>query len=154
VSVVIMNHIKKILILLPVAMLLIGLLTAIMTSVSILPEQAFIPTWLSAFTFAFLIMLPFGGVTFYFVNKLVQRIFSSLSVLQRNVIHGLTMAFIMESVLALITTFNNQGFPSLELFVKEASLSLLAALPIGIAMACLMSLVIKPRLEAHFSSAT
>lgn len=149
-----MKHIKKILILLPVAMLLIGLLTAIMTSVSILPDQAFIPTWLRAFTFAFLVMLPLGGVIFYLVNKVVQRVFSAFSVLQRNLVHGLTMAFIMESILALITTFNNRGFPSFELFVKEASLSLLAALPIGIAMACLMSLVIKPKLEKHFASGT
>lgn len=151
-GIIIVNHIKKILMLLPVASLLIGVLTAIMTSVSILPEQAFIPTWLSAFRFAFLVMLPLGGIIFYFVNKLVQRVFASSSVLQRNLIHGFTMAFIMESILALVTTFSNQGFPSLELFAKEAALSLFAALPIGIAMACLMSFVVKPRLEAHFAS--
>lgn len=146
-----MNHIKKILILLPVAILLIGLLTAIMTSVSILPDQAFIPTWLRAFIFAFVVMLPLGGAIFYVVNKMVQRVFASFSVLQRNLIHGLFMAFIMETILACVTTFNNLGLPSLYFFIKEASLSLLAALPVGIAMACLMSLVIKPRLEAHLS---
>lgn len=151
---IIVNHIKKIVVLLPVAMLMIGLFTAIMTSVSILPEHAFFPTWLNAFTFAFLVMLPSGGILFYFVNKAVQRVFPSFSVLQRNLIHGLSMAVIMETILALVTTFNNRGFPSFELFLKEASLSLLAALPVGIAMACLMSLVIKPRLEAHFSSGT
>ncbi|MDO6694251.1 DUF2798 domain-containing protein [Aliiglaciecola sp. 3_MG-2023] len=149
-----MNHIKKIVVLLPVAMLLTGLLTAIMTSVSIQPEQAFIPTWLEAFTFAFLIMLPCGGVIFYFVNKAVQQMFGSFTVLQRNLIHGLTMAFIMETILALVTTASNRGFPSFELFFKEAALSLVAALPIGIAMACLMSLVVKPKLEAHFASGT
>ena len=37
---IIVNHIKKIVVLLPVAMLMIGLFTAIMTSVSILPEHA------------------------------------------------------------------------------------------------------------------
>lgn len=147
-----MNQVKKIVILLPVAMLMVGLFTGIMTSVSILPEQAFIPTWLKAFSFAFLIMLPMGGVLFYFANKVVQRVFASLSDVQRNLIHGLSMAFIMETILALVTTVNNRGFMAFDLFLKEVSLSLLAALPIGIAMACLMSLVIKPKLEAHLSS--
>ena len=147
-----MNHIRKIAILLPVAILMVGMFTAIMTSVSILPTQDFIATWLRAFMFAFLVMLPSGGAIFYLVNKIVQRVFSSFTVLQRNLIHGLFMAVIMESILALVTTYNSQGFPSVSVFIKEASLSLLAALPVGIAMSCLMSLVIKPKLEAHFTS--
>lgn len=146
-----MQHIKKFIVLLPVAILAIGLFTAVMTSVTILPDQAFMPMWLRALTFAILLMLPLG-VIFYLVNKVVQRLFGSFSVIQRNLIHGLCMAFIMETILALVTTFNNLGWPSFDVFVKEASLSLVTALPIGIAMACLMSLVVKPRLEAHFSS--
>lgn len=147
-----MSHIKKMLFLLPIAMVLVGLLTAIMTAISILPEQAFIPTWFNAFVFAFLVMLPLGGGIFYCVDKLVKGIFPSLSAVQSNLLHGLLMAVLMESILAIITTFNSQGFPSFIVFLKQASLSLLAALPVGITMACVMSLVVKPKLEQHLSA--
>ncbi|MBU3021319.1 DUF2798 domain-containing protein [Aestuariibacter sp. A3R04] len=147
-----MNQFKKILLLLPVALSMVALFTGIMTAISIQPEQAFLATWRRAFVFAFLVMLPMGGLLFYLVDKAVKRIFNEYSVTQRNVIHGLTMAFLMESVLALVTTYNSQGFSSLDSFFNDAALSLLAALPIGVAMACTMSLFVKPRLERHFAS--
>ena len=68
-----------------------------------------------------------------------------------NVIFGLCMAVIMESIMAGITTANVNEFSDLNHFIYGWLASLLTALPIGIMFSIILSLLIKPKLEVFWA---
>lgn len=139
--------IKNLLIMLLVMFTLVGTITAIMTSANLTLSQSFVNAWMSSFAFAFLVLLPLGGGIFATLNKLINSLLSTWSSFQKNILHAVLMALVMESIMALVTMLNNHTYES---FAQYSSLffnSLLYALPVGLTFSCLMVLVIKPKLE-------
>lgn len=145
------DNVKKMLIILPIMAIIVATLTAIMTWVNLTPTQHFSAAWLNAFTFAFLVMLPLGAVLFSLLNKLVERVFTTWSSLQKNLVHGVLMALIMESVMAIVTTITTYGHQLNHEFFSLFLNSLMYALPVGLTITSFMSLVIKPKLEQHLT---
>ncbi|GHE94844.1 hypothetical protein GCM10011501_25410 [Thalassotalea profundi] len=64
------------------------------------------------------------------------------------------MAVIMESIMAIITVLNNHSDKSYYEIYNLFFKSLLYALPIGLTFSCLITLVIKPKIEKCLSSVT
>ncbi|WP_440874191.1 hypothetical protein [Thalassotalea sp. PLHSN55] len=144
---------KPLSIILVIMLALIGTLTAIMTWVNLLPTQNFIEAWTNALTFAFLVMLPFGAVSFYTINKLIKRFFLSWSTTQKNLLQGVMMAIIIESAMAIVTVVSNFNVELNAHYLQLIFNSLLYALPVGLCFSIVMTLVVKPKVEAHLTRA-
>jgi len=143
---------KNILVLLTIMTTLIGTLTAIMSYVNLLPTQDFLSTWLKAFSFAFIVMLPMGIVLFSSINKLINKFFPSLSDIQKKLSQGIVMAVIMELLLAIVTTLINHGYQGHSHFFGIVGNSFIYAIPVGITFACLMTLVLQPKLARFLAT--
>ncbi|WP_334313342.1 DUF2798 domain-containing protein [Psychrosphaera algicola] len=132
---------------LSVMSILVGTITAIMTLANLQPSQPFLSTWVSSFIFALLVMLPIGATIFTVLSKLINLYLPTWSVVQKNLLQGAFMALIMESIMAVVTIISGHNYASLTQFVGMFFNSLVYALPVGLTFSCLMTLVIKPRIE-------
>ena len=146
------QKLNKLLVPLTIMLSLIGTITAVMTYANLSATQLFIETWLTAFVFAFVVMLPIGMVLMSAMNKVVNRFFSHLSVVAQRLIQGIMIAVIMESILALVTTAVNHDYQNLWHFVNLASTSFIYAIPIGLSFACLMTFVLQPKLQRYLAT--
>ncbi|WP_197480498.1 DUF2798 domain-containing protein [Marinomonas sp. SBI22] len=66
--------------------------------------------------------------------------------MKRNFVVGFSMAVIMESVMAFVTTLNNLGMTTASEFAHNWFGAFTLALPLCILFALMMTLFIKPRL--------
>ncbi len=139
---------------LPIMLTLIGTITAIMTYVNLSAEQNFVSAWATSFIFAFVVMLPAGGLIFAAMNKLVNRLFYTLPQMQKKLLQGVLMAVVMESIMAIVTTVTNHEQLAFQQFVAVFINSFLFALPVGITFACLMTFVLQPKLERFLATPT
>ncbi|MEP7730553.1 DUF2798 domain-containing protein [Marinomonas primoryensis] len=128
-----------------------GTLTFLMTWRNIGFADHFMGAWLSSFALCVLCIAPIGGILSYLVHHLVNAILPRLSSMQRNIVFGLIMAIIMESVMAVVTTINLYGFLERGAFLNSWTTTLMSALPAGIVFSILMSIVIKPKLTAFWA---
>lgn len=143
---------KKLLVMVPMITIIGGILTGVMTYMNIGFSDAFFYRWLTSFIFATLVMAPSGSLVMFLVNKIVKRLFQGLSETRQNLIFGVLMAFIMESLMALVTTINNIGLADLTQFLSAWMSALLMAIPVGLVLAVTMSLLIKPKIERFLAS--
>jgi hypothetical protein len=141
---------KKLLVMLPVILTLVGMMTAIMTLANLTPSQPFLNLWISSFIFALLVILPIGAGIFAILTKLINQFCDPWSGLHKNLLQGILMALIMEAIMAVITTLSSHQYGSAAQFSDYFFNSLLYALPVGLCFSCFMALVIKPKLEQHF----
>lgn len=128
-----------------------GFLTLLMTWKNIGFTDGFIGAWLSSFALCVLCIAPIGGVIAFTINRLVTLIFPSFSSVKKNIAFGLVMAVMMESIMAVVTTINLHGFMLIKEFVDFWLATFVSALPAGLAISVLMSLVIKPKLAAFWA---
>ena len=146
------SHLKKIAVILPLILVIGGTLTAVMTLKNVGFSEAFWQQWISAFVHSVLVMLPAGAVLSIVVNKLVKATLPNHSAHRQNIVFGLSMALIMEGVMAASTTMSNLGFGGIEPFFMAWVKTYATALPLGMMIACLMSLVVKPRIERFLAA--
>ncbi|KZN12767.1 DUF2798 domain-containing protein [Marinomonas sp. TW1] len=144
---------KKIALIASLVTVIGGTLTFVMTWRSLGFGDDFMMSWLSTFALCVLCIAPIGGVFSYLVHHLVDGVLPNLSELKQDLVFGLIMALIMESIMAVVTTINLHGWLALEVFIKQWGATFLAALPMGIAFSILMSLVIKRRLTVLLAKA-
>lgn len=129
-----------------------GSLTAVMTYMNVGFGEAFIGNWLSSLALVVVIMMPIGMVMMTLVTKLVAKVLPNYGEKARNLIVGLIMAFIMESIMAFVTAANNIGFSDTSAFTSGWFNGFIAALPIGPAIMVVMSMTVKPKLERFMKS--
>lgn len=143
---------QKILVIVGIVSLVGGALTGIMTYVSVGFTESFRSDWISSFVIAALVMAPVGLLFMTLTSKLLKRVMPNGNKTLHQLITGFFMAFFMESVLAASTTANILGFADTSTFVTVWKQAFIAALPFGLFMALMMSLVLKPRLEKFMAS--
>lgn len=129
-----------------------GSLTAVMTYMNVGFGEAFISNWLSSLALAVVIMMPIGMVMMTLVTKVTAKALPSYGEKARNLIVGLIMAFIMESIMAFVTAANNIGFSDTSAFTSGWFNGFIAALPIGLTIMVVMSMTVKPKLERFMKS--
>lgn len=144
--------IYKVAAILSIISIMAGTLTGIMTFVNVGSGPSFIESWLSSFALAVCILVPSGYLIMSIVNLLIERLFSVLSPLKKNILVGIFMAIAMESIMAVSTAANNIGFTDLNVFFHAVFNGFITALPAGLVMSLVMTLTIKPKLEQFMSS--
>ena len=143
---------KKIAIVASIIVTLVGSLTFIMTYQNIGFADNFISQWLSSLALAAVIMAPIGFSLMTLISYLAKRCLPNTSEVKRNFVVGFSMALIMESVMAVVTTYNNLGVSNAAEFAQNWFGAFILALPLGVLIALMMTLIIKPRLERYMAS--
>ncbi|MGR5269194.1 DUF2798 domain-containing protein [Vibrio astriarenae] len=126
-----------------------GTLTGAMTYMNLGYSSTFFSEWGSAFITTALVMMPIGFALMTAMTTLANRYLAGVSENKRNLLVGITMAVIMESIMAFTTTVNNMGWVGNTDFTAQWGQSLLTALPIGLVLMMTISMTIKPKIE-HF----
>ena len=142
----------KVLVMMSLMLTVGGSLTAVMTYMNVGFGEAFIGNWFSSLALAVVIMMPIGAVMMTLVSKLVAKVLPNYGEKARNLIVGLIMAFIMESIMAFVTAANNIGFSDTSAFTSGWFNGFIAALPIGLTIMVVMSMTVKPKLERFMKS--
>ncbi|SON51994.1 DUF2798 domain-containing protein [Vibrio tapetis] len=143
--------IYKILIVLGMMSVMAGSLTGVMTYMNLGYTDSFAADWLGSFVSAVCVM-PFGFALMSLVTNQVNHLMPNTSEIRRNVITGLIMACLMESIMAFATATNNIGFSEPSAFLTGWLNGFLAALPLGMVLVITMSLTIKPKIERILKS--
>ncbi|MGJ8646672.1 MAG: DUF2798 domain-containing protein [Marinomonas colpomeniae] len=143
---------QKILILACLMSFVGGTLTGIMTYMNVGFRESFWIDWLSSFAIAVLVMAPAGLLFMTLISKLLQMLFPNARKIFHQIMTGVFMAFVMESILAVSTTANLTGFTNTEVFITAWQQAFIAALPFGLFMGLMMSLVLKSKLEKFMAS--
>ena len=146
-----LQNFKKILVIFSIVAVIGGTLTFVMTWNNLGFGDGFLRAWLSSFALCVICIAPIGGVIALLINKILRAVLPDISTVQMNVIFGLCMAVIMESIMAVVTTINLNDFSDWHHFVYMWIASLLTALPIGIFFSIILSLIIKPKLELFWA---
>lgn len=136
----------KILIIFSLVVVIGGTLTFAMTWRNLGFGDDFLLSWLTSFALCVLCIAPIGGIISLLLNKGLTAILPNISAIRMNILFGLCMAIIMETIMAAVTTVNLYGFDDVNHFIYLWIASLLAALPIGIMFSIIMSLIVKPKL--------
>ncbi len=123
-----------------------GLMTAIMTCVSLPADANFLTTWLPLWLRAAVIIAPCGFVFLTILGRAIDLLLPKTSTLQKRLLQGLGMVLVMETIMATVTTVQMHGWD--HLFAAVWFHAMAAALPFGILMSALMTFVIKPRMDA------
>ncbi|PMG15114.1 hypothetical protein BCU98_18810 [Vibrio splendidus] len=142
----------KILVMMSLMLTIGGSLTAVMTYMNVGLGEAFIGNWLSSLALVVVIMMPMGAVMMALITKAVARVFTTYGEKVRNLIVGLSMAFIMESIMAFVTAANNIGFSDTAAFTSGWFNGFITALPVGLTIMVVMSMTVKPKLERFMKS--
>ncbi|MFA0000846.1 DUF2798 domain-containing protein [Vibrio lentus] len=142
----------KVLVMMSLMLTVGGSLTAVMTYMNVGFGEAFIGNWFSSLALAVVIMMPIGAVMMTLVTKLVAKVLPNYGEKSRNLVVGLIMAFIMESIMAFVTAANNIGFSDTSALTSGWFNGLIAALPIGLTIMVVMSMTVKPKLERFMKS--
>ncbi|GAL17143.1 hypothetical protein JCM19235_5692 [Vibrio maritimus] len=142
----------KVLVMVSMMSLVGGSLTAVMTYMNVGFGEAFVHQWLSSFALAALVMMPVGMGVMTLMTKLIGKLMPGKSEHVRNLVVGLIMAVVMESLLAFVTAANTIGFSDASDFTTGWFNGFIAALPVGLTIMIVMSLTIKPKIEKFLKS--
>lgn len=143
---------QKILVIAGLTSLVGGTLTGIMTYMNVGLRESFWSDWLSSFAIAVLVMAPTGLLFMTLTSRFLRRAIPNSNKTLHQLITGFFMAFFMESILAASTTANLLGFTDIAAFVAAWQQAFITALPFGLFMALMMSLVLKPKLDRFMTS--
>ena len=128
-----------------------GALTAVMTYMNVGYTETFFTDWRKAF-FSALTIMPVGIIMMGLLTKLFEKLLPDTHHHKRNLLIGGVMAVIMESILAFSTAASMIGFASKSEFLMGWFDGFIGALPVGLAIMVVMSLTIKPKIEAFMKS--
>ncbi|GIU54125.1 MULTISPECIES: DUF2798 domain-containing protein [Shewanella] len=140
--------IYKVLTVLGMMTLMGGTLTGVMTFLNLGYSDSFFSDWLSAFLLAAVTVMPAGFTMMALLTKLVEILMLNSGEKLKNTLIGISMALIMESGIALSTTYNNLGVTNSETFFTAWFNTLVTALPFALTIMVIVSLTIKPKVEA------
>lgn len=143
---------KKIVIVASIILTLVGSLTFVMTYQNIGFGESFLLQWLSSLLLAATIMAPTGFIMMTLVSRTIKRLLPHTAEMKRNFATGFTMAIIMESIMALVTTLNNLGISNTAEFMQNWWGAFTLALPLGLVIALMMTVFVKPKLEKFMAS--
>lgn len=122
---------------------------SIMTYVNIGFSEEFFERVVKSLLLATLVMIPLGWSVMYVCNKLVTSLLPNLGDITQNIMIGILIAIVMEAIMAISTTLNIDGYHGLIQFFNFWLKTYLAALPFALIFSPIMTIFIKPKLEAY-----
>ena len=141
----------KVLLILVLMTVIGGLLTGVMTYMNVGYSDTFFIDWSRALLAAYAIM-PIGFLLMGLVTKFINHKLPNTKAYKRNLITGVLMACIMESMLAFSTASKTIGFANQTAFLNGWLEGFLVALPVGLTLMVIVSMTIKPKIEAFLKS--
>lgn len=144
--------IKKLGIVFSIMSVIAGILTGIMTWANLGFSDTFLSIWGVSFITTIVFLLPILGILMALFSKLVKRAFPKFSALRQNMIIGLLLSIVMQSIMAVITAANAVGFDNFALYGAAWLDAFITAIPVGLVLALILTTVIKPRLEAYLKT--
>ncbi|WP_448554828.1 hypothetical protein [Thalassotalea montiporae] len=141
------SNVKQVFKLLPAVLVLIAIIITIMTWVNLSTLRGFFEAWSRAFFFATVTVLPIGGLMFLALYQFIGRVFGKWPAMLRNLLIGIVMTLILESIMALTTTASIQNFQSINEFFDLYMMSFLYALPVGLLYASLTAVMVNFEVE-------
>ncbi|WP_121626583.1 DUF2798 domain-containing protein [Poseidonibacter antarcticus] len=142
---------KKIFVMIGMMSLIGGTFIAIMTYANIGFSNKFFFTWYSSLFFAILVMMPLGAIIMIISNKIVKISIPNQKEILQNIAIGILMALSMEAIMAVVTTINIHGYSDFNLFSSFWLKSYLLALPFALVMSPMMTILVKPKLDAYLA---
>jgi hypothetical protein len=143
---------QKILLLVLIMTVIGGSLTGVMTYFTLGVTDTFMSDWLQAFVTAVCLMIPAGFTFMMFLNFAVGKLLPEISEIKKNMLIGIIMALFMEAVMAIGSAATNVGFSDLELFSDVWLQAYLTALPLGMLIAVIMTLTLRPKIQRFMAS--
>lgn len=122
-----------------------GLMTSVMTYAGLPEGQRFIDAWLPVWMQAALVIAPAGFALMYLISETISAVFPDMAPGKQNIILGASMALVMESVMASVTTLQLHGWSTG--FMSYWINILLSALPVAVLASLAMTFLIKPRID-------
>jgi len=129
-----------------------GSLTGVMTYFTLGLTDSFMSDWLQAFFTAVCLMIPAGFTFMMFLNFVVGRLLPDMSEIKKNMLIGIIMALFMEAVMAIGSAATNVGFNDITIFADVWLQAYLTALPLGMIIAVVMTLTLKPKIQRFMAS--
>ena len=129
-----------------------GTLTGVITYANLGYTSTFYMDWLTSFLTTVVVMMPSGFIFMMLISKLVGWLLPKQGAKTQNFVVGIIMAIVMESVMAFTTAANNIGFADSGVFLSAWFSGFIVALPVGLTLAVVMSMTIKPKLEKFMKS--
>ena len=126
----------------PVAAILTGVMTWANTGFG----GSFLADWGISFLKALFVLMPFALIVMGLLARVIEAALPSVSPLGQNIILGIIMALVMQSLMAVITAGTTAGFGDVQYFVSLWWNALVTSFPVGLAMALVMTTLIRPRL--------
>ena len=143
---------QKILVILTMMSVIGGSLTGLMTFVNNGFTEFYFSQWGTSFLMALVVMMPSALLMMTLLTKLVHRFFPNLSKFKENMLIGLIMAMFMESIMAGVSSFNSVGVSDLTVFFATWLQGFIYSLPLGVVIAVVMTITIKPKLQKFMAS--
>lgn len=131
----------------PVAAILTGIMTWANTGFS----DPFLNDWLVSFLKAIFVLMPFAMVMMAILGKVIESLLPNTSQLAINILLGLLMSVLMQGLMGVISVGTTFGFAD-NGFVGYWWNAFITAMPVGLPMAMVMTVVIRPRLMAILKS--
>lgn len=144
--------IKKILVMATMMSIIAGTFIAIMTYGSIGFSDNFFSRWSSSLLYSLFVMMPLGGILIFIANKVVKVSFPNLKKIIQNILIGILIALFMEAIMATITTINIIGYINLHSFLSSWLKLYLLTLPFALVFSPIMTILIKPKIEAYLKN--
>jgi hypothetical protein len=94
------------------------------------------------------VLMPNAMILMALLGKLAERRFPEIAPLKRNIALGLVTSVIMQSLVAAISAGTVVGFADGDLFRQAWATAFVTAFPVGLALALLLTTLIKPGLES------
>ena len=141
--------IKKMFVLFIIMSTISAFFISIMTYVNIGFSEEFFERVVKSLLLATLVMIPLGWSVMYVCNKIVTSLFPNVGDIIQNIMIGILIAIVMEAIMAISTTLNIDGYHGLIQFFNFWLKTYLAALPFALIFSPIMTIFIKPKLEAY-----
>ena len=110
------SNVKQVFKMLPAILVLVAIIITIMTWVNLMTFRGFFDAWSRAFLFAVVTVLPIGGLMFLALYQFIRRVFAKWPAMLRNLLLGVALTLILQSIMALTTTASIQNFNSVNQF--------------------------------------
>jgi len=142
------SPLKKIAILLLVMSTIASSLTGLMTWANLGFSELFLRNWFHSFLLAMIVMMPIAFGLIALFTKVISRLLPHAPKLYQNLSIGFLMSLAMQSIMAVVTTYNNLGLTTIQQFKTAWFHAFITAYPTGLVLALILTTVIKPRLES------
>ena len=139
---------QKIIIVMAVMASVAGVLTGLMTWANTGFSEAFLPNWGISFLKAALVLLPLAFLLMGLFEKVLVRFMPTTSALKRNILLGVLMSVVMQSLMALITAGTEAGFGDMSVVKTLWKNAFITAYPVGLTLALLLTTTVRPWLLA------